>query len=333
MTDDLTHGGALDLVQTRFPNAPEPWIDLSTGINPWPYSYTDISSATLSALPTQTRYSACSDALADAINAPCEDVLLGPGSELLIRLLPTVLSPRSVAIQAPSYADHAQAWRVAGIEVIETSAPLHHAGTVDVLVICNPNNPDGLTHTPDELIDALEKQAQRGGWLIIDEAYCDLLPSLSLAPQGGRDGLIVLHSFGKFFGLPGLRLGAIIAPEPLRKKLHKRLGTWPVSGGALEIGARAYLDLEWQTETRLRLSRAREGLDQLLVNVAIKSISGTDLFRFIQTEDDAHTLWEHLALQGIYTRRFNWSRHHLRIGLPENDLALQRLAMALKTSV
>ncbi|MFN3212108.1 MAG: threonine-phosphate decarboxylase CobD [Henriciella sp.] len=328
MSDDLHHGGAIDAMRTQFPEAPEPWLDLSTGINPWPYPKTDVPAESLTSLPSRSAYQACQTAMAAAIGAPPDTLCLAPGSELLIRLLPTLIQPKSVALYAPSYGDHEAVWRQAGATVIASADPLSLAGEVDAVVVCNPNNPDGRTYTREALETALGALAARKGWLIIDEAFGDLTPELSMAAAGGAEGLIVLRSFGKFYGLPGLRLGAMIAPTPIRTELMTRLGAWPVSGPALAIGARAYRDVEWQAQTRAGLKAASERLEVLLEIAGVPSIGGTDLFKFVQLEN-AHAAWKTLARQGIYVRRFDYSDQHLRIGLPATEAAEHRLREAL----
>ncbi|WP_300380726.1 threonine-phosphate decarboxylase CobD [Henriciella sp.] len=328
MKDDLLHGGALDRMRAHFPDAPAPWLDLSTGINPWPCPVDPIPAEAFEHLPTQAAYHACHTAMAHAFNAPQDHLLIAPGSELLIRLLPTIIAPRRVATLSPSYGDHARVWRAAGCELIETADPLDTADEADAIVLCQPNNPDGRTFALDDLLAACDRLAVRGGWLIVDEAYADLDPALSLASRTGRDGLIVLRSFGKFFGLAGLRLGALLAPTAILTGMQEKLGVWPVNGPALDVGARCYGDLAWQAETRARLAAARQRLDIILENAGLALAGGTDLFRFIETED-ATGLWEKLARAGIYVRRFDWSARHLRIGLPPDADAEARLAAAL----
>lgn len=200
MSDHLQHGGALDEMRRMFPSAPLPWIDLSTGINPWPYASTPIDPDLLARLPLRADDEACRGAMAEAWGAASAAISLSPGSELLIRLLPTVIAAKRIAILTPTYGDHAHVWRRAGAEIIETDDPLQFAGTADAVVICHPNNPDGRAFAPSDLRAAHARLRDRGGLLIIDEAYADLEPGLSLAPQGGAEGLIVLRSFGKFFG-------------------------------------------------------------------------------------------------------------------------------------
>ena len=331
MKNDLLHGGSLDHMREAFPGAPEPWIDLSTGINPWPYPVPHFPSDTLQHLPTEAAYNHCRTAMANALGARPDTLALAPGSELLIRLLPRIIAPNCVVVLQPSYGDHAQVWRAAGCEVIETHDPLSRAKTADAVVLCNPNNPDGRLFDPSELNALRQELAHRGSWLIVDEAYADLAPEFSLAQYGGEPGLIVLRSFGKFFGLAGLRLGAILAPDNILKEMRDLLGVWPVSGLALEVGAQAYSDHAWQADTRKKLEEARKRLDGILRDGGFRNIQGTDLFRFVACED-AHGVWRQLAEAGIYVRRFPWSKEHLRFGLPADETAEARLRAALSLS-
>ena len=205
MNEELRHGGALDRMRAAFPEAPEPWIDLSTGINPWPYPAAAIPPSAYTHLPTHSAWQACRSAMAASFGAKADSLILSPGSELPIRLLPTVIAPKRVAILSPTYGDHAHVWRMAGCDVIEVADPLDEAGRADAVVVCNPNNPDGRLFEADALLAARERLAAHDGWLVVDEAYADLMPARSLAPLAGTGNLIVLRSFGKFFGLAGIR--------------------------------------------------------------------------------------------------------------------------------
>lgn len=329
MKPDLIHGGAIDAMRIAYPGAPEPWIDLSTGINPWSYPNITVSPEALRHLPTKAEYEACRLAMAAAIEAPPQSLTLAPGSELLIRLLPDIIAARRVAILSPTYGDHTEAWDRAGAEMIHSENPLSFASTADVVVITQPNNPDGRVFTLQAVERARQELARRGRWLIIDEAYVDLQPERSLARhEAGADGLILLRSFGKFFGLAGVRLGAMLAPQSLSDAMANRLGVWPISGAALEIGARAYSDIDWQAQTRTRLANASGRLDALLTEANVRPVGGTDLFRFVE-HPNAHEVFEHLARYGIYVRRFAWTKQHLRIGLPATFEAEARLREAL----
>ena len=152
MRPDGDHGGALDRMQAAFPDAPEAWIDLSTGINPWPYRGWSPQPEAYDHLPLQAAYSTCRNAWADMLKATRNTVCLSPGSELLIRMLPIWLAPRRVAVLSPTYGDHAAVWRRAGCAVIESPDPLALADQVDLIALCNPNNPDGRTFAPEILL-------------------------------------------------------------------------------------------------------------------------------------------------------------------------------------
>lgn len=324
---DLRHGGALDRVRAEFPDAPLPWIDLSTGINPRPYPDVSLHQSAFTDLPSYSAFDACRRAMASAFSASSDCVLPVAGSELVIRLLPFMLDLQRVAILTPSYADHALSWRSAGCEVVESAEPLALLDDVDAVIICQPNNPDGQSLAPELLMQAREKLAARGGYLIIDEAYADLEPRLSLAQAAGEEGLIILRSSGKFFGLAGLRLGAVLAGVNLLERLQALLGQWNVSGAALEIGQRAYSDKAWQASTRSQLRSAAEQLDGVLEAAGFSIAGGTDLFRYVATPvpGQAHATWQRLAAAGIYTRRFSSQNDYLRIGLPADQSLGDRL--------
>ena len=328
MSEDLRHGGALDRVAIRFPAAPLPWIDLSTGINPWSWPVDRVDPDSLHRLPTQGDMDRCRTAMAQAFAAPASALTLVPGTEVAIRLLPQILAANRVAVLSPSYGDHAETWSAAGAELVATADPLDHAENADVVVLCNPNNPDGRCFDVDDLSDTCERLARRGGWLIVDEAYADLDPARSLAPLAGSPGLVILRSTGKFFGLPGLRLGAVLGPPALAAGLERLLGVWRISGPALAIGTRAYADIDWQRSMRERLVAARARLDASFEAGGRRVAGGTDLFRYVEV-NDAHATWRHLCEHGIYTRRFDWTRSHLRVGLPGTPEAEARLASAL----
>ncbi|MEL7022602.1 MAG: threonine-phosphate decarboxylase CobD [Pseudomonadota bacterium] len=328
MSTDLQHGGALDRVAARFPSAPSPWIDLSTGINPWAWPVDRVDIDCLHRLPTYADMDRCRQAMAAAFGAPADAVALVPGTEIAIRLLPKILDVSRVVVLTPSYGDHAETWAAAGVDLVQSGEPLDHRDDANVIVVCNPNNPDGRCFDPTALKSVRERLAERGGWLIIDEAYADLDPDQSLSPMAGLPGLIVLRSTGKFFGLPGLRLGAVLGPPDVMAALNQLLGVWQISGPALAIGAVAYADTDWQEAMRRHLAEVRARVDDVLVAQGVRVTGGTDLYRYLEFED-AHAIWHQLCLRGIYTRRFEWTKHHLRMGLPPTPAAETRLMEAL----
>lgn len=329
----LLHGGRLQAARLRFPDAPQPWIDLSTGINPWPYPLPELTPDIWARLPEPEEIAALEQAAADyfgVADAAC--VIATPGSDLAMRLLPSHLLAQRVAIVGPTYGGHREAWFGRAVVEVTREGLGQAVAHVDAAVVVDPNNPDGTILSQDALDDARVGLAARGGVLIVDEAFADTIPGGLLERYGGAlpPGLILLRSFGKYFGLGGLRLGFVIAGEPLAGALRHVLGAWPVSGPAAVIGTAAYRDHRWIAATRIRLRAAAEALDRLLSEAGLGVIGGTPLFRLVE-RDGAITLADHLGRNGILVRSFPDRPRLLRLGLPADQWASARLLDALKS--
>ena len=257
-------------------------------------------------------------------------VLPVAGSQMAIQLLPRLRRAGKVGVLSPCYAEHAQAWRRNGYivrEVLESEVDFF-LDSLDVLVVVNPNNPTGLSLTPSRLLELHSRLAQRGGWLVVDEAFMDNTPQLSLAPFANQVGLIVLRSFGKFFGLAGVRLGFVLAERKLLKLLAEQVGPWAVSGPTRVLGQACLLDTEGHTQQRVRTEEASERLALLLEQHGFKPQGGCALFQWLIT-DRAEALHEFMARRGILLRLFTHNSS-LRFGLPADEADWTRLAHAFE---
>ncbi|MGP9820071.1 threonine-phosphate decarboxylase CobD [Salinarimonas sp. NSM] len=323
----IGHGGDLGAARALFPHAPEPSIDLSTGINPIAYPLPALPASAFARLPEPAEHAALEAAAARAygVSDPA-CVVAAPGTQVLISLLPFVSPAREVAIVTPTYGEHAQAWRAAGARVRAVAAP-EQGERADVVVVVNPNNPDGRTWPAAALRARAADLAGRGGMLVVDEAFADLEPVESL----GADlpvHAIVLRSFGKTYGLAGIRLGFALARAPLAARLRAALGPWSVSGPALSIGRAALSDECWHAETRRARAADAARLDALLAPWCEGPVRGTSLFRTIET-DAAPALFRRLGEAGIWVRRFADDERRLRFGLPAGEGAWARLEAVL----
>ena len=319
------HGGRLAQARAAFPDAPEPWLDLSTGINPRPYPAPRASRAERGRLPDPKQTRALEAAAARALGCAPDRGLATPGAEAAIRLLASTLEVGSVAVAGPTYGGHAEAWRSAGVATsVVPRAELGQAAA-EVRVLVNPNNPDGAAMTAAEVV-AL---AQRPGWLIVDEAFGEAAPELSVAGRAG-ERLVVLRSFGKFYGLAGVRLGFVLGEAALIERLRTRQGEWPVSADAIAAGLAAYADDGWAMRTRGRLARDAARLDRLLAAAGFEVIGGTTLFRLARAPDAADR-FSRLAEQGVLVRPFADAPDRLRFGLPP-AAGWRRLQQALMES-
>ncbi|HWX49588.1 MAG TPA: threonine-phosphate decarboxylase CobD [Roseomonas sp.] len=326
--DGLEHGGRLTEARRRFAGAPEPFLDLSTGINPIPWPVPPLPPSAFTRLPEPEEEEALREAAATAYGAPDPAmVAAAPGTQLLIQLLPRLFPLPSLRILGPTYAEHAACWRAAGAVVTEV-ARLEELDGPGGALLCNPNNPDGRRYSPGALLALADRLAAGGGVLVVDEAFADLEPeALGCAPALPHPGLVLLRSFGKSYGLAGLRLGFALAAPGRAAALRAALGPWAVSGPALAVGRAALADAPWRAATAARLAGEAERLDALLSRAGLRVVGGTRLFRLV--EGDAARWHERLGRAGILTRRFAAMPRWLRLGLPGDAAAWARLEAAL----
>lgn len=316
------HGG--DLSPLVAEGDRDAWLDLSTGINPHAYPAA-LDAVDLRALPQADALAALHSAARAAYRVPpSAGLVAAPGTQIVISLLPFVLAASGrvgrVAMVGPTYEEHALAWsRVAPVDMVPDLESLSGAS---VGVIVNPNNPDGRTVSAAALARVAKQLADRGGVLVVDEAFGDVAPELSVA---GAYGTIVLKSFGKFYGLGGLRVGFAVCSTDLAARIEDALGPWAVSGPALAIARDALADEDWRARMRRTLARERAALDALLHRHGFDVVGGTDLYRFAHHPAAAHVR-DHLLRSKIAVRAFA-DPAYLRFGLP--GAKLSRLADAL----
>lgn len=323
------HGGSLEAARAQFPHAPKPWIDLSTGINPHAYPQLDLPADVFTRLPEPTRIAElCRLAAANYGASSTEQVVAAPGTQILLPRVAALVPRGKARVLGPTYAEHIRAAVIAG-----------HAGAyvrdfdalmdADIAIVVNPNNPDGRMLERERLLALGRHLAAKGGLLVVDEAFMDVAPlAESLAGDVESSGVVVLKSFGKFFGLAGIRLGFALAPKMLAERLNAELGPWAVAGPALEYGLAGLADQEWQSAMRAQLVAETAELDELMIAAGLGVKGGTSLFRFAEAEDAQH-VFHALGEAGILTRRFDDLPNALRFGLPGNLAAFQRLRSAL----
>lgn len=321
----LDHGGNLRQAAERFNRPLEDWLDLSTGLNPHGYPAPAIGAHAWRRLPEKDPLLA--QAAAHYYCAPL--MLAVAGSQAAIQALPRMREPSRVVVASPSYAEHVHHWRQHGHTTREVPYALlgDAVDGCDVMVLCNPNNPTGAIVPRAQLLAWRARLAQRGGWLVVDEAFADVAPENSVADASALPGLIVLSSLGKFFGLAGLRTGFVGAQPELLGPLEHLLGPWTVSGPAQLVATAALGDHHWQMHTRERLKAEGARLRDVLRKSALAP-SGTDLFQWWPMDDPA-PLWHHLAERGIWTRLFSQAARGIRVGIPPDEAGWHMLATAL----
>ncbi|MEM8980410.1 MAG: threonine-phosphate decarboxylase [Pseudomonadota bacterium] len=295
------HGGGLDAAIAAYGGTRERWIDLSTGINPVPYPLPDLRAEAWTALPDQAAMDHLIKAARRFWNIPkAAAVLPVPGVSIAIAMMPQITGAQSLTIQERTYNEHAAAYVAVGAKLTPKAS---------VAIHIHPNNPTGQFCTEGNL------QLEQHDWVIIDESFCDVAPEQSHIALTERSNVMMQKSFGKFWGLAGLRLGFVIGPQAAVDHLARLIGPWAVSGPALEIGAKALEDEAWAQTTRSRLAQDAQRLDDLILSKPTELLGGTDLFRLYKVPD-AKAWQSHLARAHIWSRVFPYDPTWLRLGLP-----------------
>lgn len=326
----IGHGGDLGAARALFPGAPEPIVDLSTGVNPHPYPIAAVASEDFARLPEPERLAGLVDRAAAFYGAPsAEHVVAAPGGQILMALIADLSPKGEAAILGPTYAEHARVTAFAGHDV-ETVSAVNRLGAAPLAIVVNPNNPDGRLLPRAALLAIAERQKAHGGLLVVDEAFMDAEPDESVGGDVESANIVVLRSFGKFFGLAGLRLSFALSGRELAARLRARLGPWPVSGPALAIWAAALSDRAWIEKTRKDLRASSGRLGALLRRSGLEIVGRTGLFCLARSPD-AQRVFRRLGEAGVFVRRFDEDRHLLRFGLPGTEIEWKRLEDALRT--
>ena len=320
----LEHGGNLRQAAKQYGIPLEAWLDLSTGINPNQYPIPTIPNSAWQWLPETN------DGLIEAACKyyGCQYLLPTAGTQAAIQLLPQLRPPCHVAMPKKMYQEHALAWQrnghlVTQVETLQTNLPQ----TIDILLLCNPNNPTGARYSKEQLLTWHQQLVSRSGWLIIDEAFIDATPEESLSSLTQLSGLFVLRSLGKFFALAGARVGFLLGEKSILTRAEELLGPWPISGASRYIAKHALENHAWQNATRKTLRDNSQQLTSLLQQYGLTPCGGTDLFQYI-SHPNANAIHHALAKRGVWVRLFK-DKSALRFGLPVNN-QWNKLEKALK---
>lgn len=317
----LPHGGALDVAMSEYGGDADDWLDMSTGINPYyyPIGATDLQAWTQ--LPQKSAENDLLNAACAAYGCERANIMAANGTQQLIEKLPQIFAPSTIAIMSPTYEEHAHVWRKFGHEVILVD-DIEQAKQADHLLIVNPNNPTGKLFTREALLEIHGYFSAKGGSLIVDEAFIDMTPENSLSGCAGLDGLIILRSFGKFFGLAGVRIGFVLAAEAIIQQMQTQIGLWQMAGPSMKLATSALNDVEWQQEMRLRISADMDALIDILQGNGFGVVGRTDLFCLVTMSKEAHDAviyFEKLAKHHILVRKFDNNDKILRFGLLEAE--------------
>lgn len=329
--EGLKHGGRILAAAEKYHIAKEEWVDLSTGLNPNGWPVPDVPAEVWQSLPEDD----------DGLQAAacqyygCDACLPVAGSQAAIQTLPRLRPHSKVGVISPTYAEHEHKWKHSGHDVFQLRLEEveKNINTLDVLVVVNPNNPTGEIIEIKKLLDWYQCLSNRGGWLIVDEAFIDTTPGKSLVSSGIKPGLIILRSMGKFFGVAGIRCGFVMGDKELLQRLAAELGPWSLTGPTRYIAEKALLDTAWQIKTRQKLTASSERLGKVLSQAGLAPNASTALFQWVE-HTHVKEIYEICAKKGILIRLFEKktksSLPSLRFGLPGNENEWRQLNDVLR---
>lgn len=328
----MFHGGGLDVAIGEYGGDKADWLDLSTGINSNPYPVYGVDLLSWSRLPDTNATKILINAARKYYKTDDESgICAANGTQAIIDLLPSIFECKRVGIISPTYNEHAHVWAKSGAQIIETKRGEELPNDLDALVVVNPNNPDGSVYEKMELVGLSNQMKKTDGIMIVDEAFCDTSPELSIVDVLPKNA-IVLKSFGKFFGLAGLRLGFAVASPLLIEKISNHIGRWSVSGPALQIGARAFADANWINYAIIALKVLSKKQADMLQHMGLK-VEGVNPLFIYASHEKADRIYEELLKNKILVRPFERDHSKLRFGICANNENIERLENSLKEAM
>ena len=281
------HGGNVHDAARRLGLSPGDLLDYSANINPlgpppglWPAL--EQARGLLEHYP-DPECTALRQALAKHHGLEPEQVLAGNGSTELIYLTARALRPAKALVVAPAFSEyqHALASRGIAVEFTPTreaagftlDAPLDPDGA-GLVFLANPASPSGVGLDPERLLDLAQPVLKAGARLVVDEAFVDFCPERSMVPLLPQaPGLIILRSFTKFYAMPGLRLGYVLAAPGLVSALAACQEPWSVGALAQAAGPACLAEADYARRSRELVAAQRE-----VLSAGLAALGGMKVF-------------------------------------------------------
>ena len=317
MKHELTHGGdwaGFALAHGRPP------LDFSANISPLGVP-PGVQAALRDAAAQADRYPdpLCRDlraALADHEGVPAERILCGNGAADLIFRAVLARRPRRALVTAPTFAEYETALETVGCTVerfvlraensfaLDSGFPNAITPETDMVFLCEPNNPTGVTTDPALLTRILERCRETGALLVLDECFGDFLDAPEAHTRKGDlekfPNLLLLKAFTKLYAMAGVRLGyALCADTELLERMRLAGQPWAVSSLAQAAGAAALRETDYVRRVREMTAAERPWLFQQLTTLGLRVIPGEANYLLFQSP---RPLTEPLARQGILLR-------------------------------
>lgn len=313
---EYVHGGDVYSYAEAYGGAP---LDLSANINPFGIPET-VKQAMHAAVEDCTRYPdpfcrAARRAIGAAEHIDPDWLYCGNGAADVLDRLAAVLRPQTALLTAPTFAEYERT--LAGAELrfhllreeegfaVTERILSDITPEVDAVYLCNPNNPTGRTTAPGVLHRVVEKCAENGSWLIVDECFHDFLADGAQHTLKARlaeyPKLVILRAYTKMYAVPGVRFGwCMTADTDLIEGLYRAGQPWNVSVIAQACAAAAAQETAYAEQTAARIAQERAYLTEELTRRGLTVYPGEANFLLFRAQDGA--LHDKLAARGVLIR-------------------------------
>lgn len=325
---DHFHGSDLEKIEKVFGIKKEDIISFSANVNPLGISpnMRKTLSEHLDAITTypDREYTSLRNCIAEYAQTEPENIIVGNGSTELISLFIQIEKPKKALVIGPTYSEYEREISLGGgtthyyplKEKDDFKLNLEHFleqlnESIDLLVICNPNNPTSTAITRKEMRQILDICKQYDIYVMVDETYVEFAENMdeitSVPLTHYYNNIIILRGTSKFFAAPGLRLGyAITGNTDLIKAINTRKNPWTINSLAVIAGELMFTDTEYIEKTRELISAERNRIYKMLSenkDFKVYPASGNFLLAKILRDDvTSYDLFERAIKQGLMIR-------------------------------
>lgn len=299
---EYVHGGDVYSYAERCGAMP---LDLSANISPFGIPEA-VRQAMHAAVEDCTRYPdpfcrAARRAIGAAEGVDPDWIYCGNGAADVLDRLAAVLRPRTALLTAPTFAEYERTLAGADLRFHQLRADEGFAVTArlladitpdtDAVYLCNPNNPTGRTIEPQVLHRVVEKCAENGAWLIVDECFNDFLIDSARHTLKARladyPKLVILRAYTKMYAVPGVRFGwCMTSNTGLIEGLYRAGQPWNVSVIAQACAAAAAGEAEYAAQTAACIAQERTYLTEELTRRGLTVYPGEANFLLFRSQDD-----------------------------------------------
>ena len=325
---DHFHGSDLEKIEEIYHIKKEDITSFSANVNPLGISpllrdtlakHVDAITSYPDREYTQLRKSICA-----YTGANFENIIVGNGSTELISLFIQTTHPKKALILGPTYSEYEREISLEGghtlyyplkeennfqMDVEDFCRQLNDS--LDLLVLCNPNNPTSTAVARKDMRKILDCALQHGISVMVDETYEEFTPEgskiSSIPLTNNYNNLIVLRGISKFFAAPGLRLGYAVTGNPdLLKYINTKKNPWTINSLAEIAGCIMFSDKDYINKTKALISGERQRMyDTLSSWKTVKvypSCTNFLLVRILREDVTSDMVFDHCIRKGLMIR-------------------------------